>query len=33
VLSGENVRESLEQAVKDINKELEAKQKEFGVSP
>jgi ABC-type glycerol-3-phosphate transport system substrate-binding protein len=33
VLSGDNVRESLEQAVKDIDKELEAKQKEFGNSP
>ncbi len=33
VLAGQNTRESLEKAVKDINKELEAKQKEFGVSP
>ncbi|WP_052487555.1 extracellular solute-binding protein [Gordoniibacillus kamchatkensis] len=33
VLSGENVRESLEQAVKDIDKELAAKQQEFGMTP
>ncbi|SEM60478.1 extracellular solute-binding protein [Paenibacillus sp. OV219] len=33
VLGGENTRESFEQAIKDINKELEAKQKEFGVGP
>jgi ABC-type glycerol-3-phosphate transport system substrate-binding protein len=33
VLGGMNTRESLEKAVKDINRELEAKQKEFGVSP
>ncbi|TJY44534.1 extracellular solute-binding protein [Cohnella pontilimi] len=32
VLSGTNPRESLEQAVKDINKELMAKQEEFGIS-
>ena len=33
VLGGMNVRESLEQGIKDINKELEAKQKEFGFAP
>lgn len=33
VLGGVNIRESFEQAIKDINKELEAKQKEFGVGP
>jgi ABC-type glycerol-3-phosphate transport system substrate-binding protein len=32
VLSGMNPRESIEQAVKDINKELHAKQEEFGIS-
>ncbi|MCC3376569.1 extracellular solute-binding protein [Cohnella sp. REN36] len=31
VLSGTNPRESIEQAVKDINKELVAKQEEFGI--
>ena len=33
VLGGMNIRESLEQGVKDINKELEAKQTEFGFTP
>ncbi|WP_274362130.1 extracellular solute-binding protein [Paenibacillus thermotolerans] len=33
VLGGMNTRESLEQGIKDINKELEAKQNEFGFSP
>ncbi len=33
VLGGQNIRESLEQGIKDINKELEAKQKEFGFTP
>ncbi|MBO7748462.1 extracellular solute-binding protein [Paenibacillus sp. MWE-103] len=33
VLGGTNVRESLEQGIKDINKELSAKQKEFGFAP
>ncbi|MBW7452745.1 extracellular solute-binding protein [Paenibacillus sepulcri] len=33
VLGGMNIRESLEQGIKDINKELEAKQKEFGFTP
>lgn len=33
VLGGMNIRESLEQGVKDINKELRAKQKEFGFTP
>jgi ABC-type glycerol-3-phosphate transport system substrate-binding protein len=33
VLGGMNIRESLEQAIKDINKELLAKQEEFGVTP
>ncbi|NIK80433.1 ABC-type glycerol-3-phosphate transport system substrate-binding protein [Paenibacillus castaneae] len=32
VLSGTNPRESIEQAVKDINKELKAKQEEFGIT-
>lgn len=31
VTGGENIRDSLEQAVKDINKELKAKQEEYGV--
>ncbi|QHT63085.1 extracellular solute-binding protein [Paenibacillus lycopersici] len=33
VLGGANARESLEQGIKDINKELAAKQKEFGFTP
>lgn len=33
VLGGTNIRESLEQGIKDVNKELAAKQKEFGFSP
>ncbi|MBJ9989928.1 MULTISPECIES: extracellular solute-binding protein [Paenibacillus] len=33
VLGGMNIRESLEKGIKDINKELNAKQKEFGFTP
>ncbi|RAP75231.1 extracellular solute-binding protein [Paenibacillus montanisoli] len=33
VLGGMNIRESLEQGIKDINKELRAKQEEFGFTP
>lgn len=33
VLMGENARDSLEQAVKDINKELRSKQEEYGYIP
>lgn len=33
VLNGENVRDSLEKAVKDINKELRSKQEEYGYNP
>jgi len=31
VVNNENARDSLEEAVKDINKELENKRKEFGL--